>query len=79
MHNATFSELRRGLGVTAGTSIREEMHFAREKGQVSTVVHQDRPCYAAFYRRFLQCTRGNVHGIGVFYRHERKILTGFRQ
>jgi len=53
MHNATFSELRRGLGVTAGTSIREEMHFAREKGQVSTVVYQRSPCYVAFYRRFL--------------------------
>jgi len=65
MHNATFSELRRGLGVTAGTSIREEMHFAREKGQVSTVVYQRNPYYVAFYRRFLQCTQGNVHSIGV--------------
>jgi len=34
MHNATFSELRRGLGVTAGTSIREEMHFAEKRSRL---------------------------------------------
>jgi hypothetical protein len=50
------------------------MHFAREKGLVSTVVYQRSRCYTACYRRFLQYTLGNVHSIGVLYRHEPKIL-----
>lgn len=65
MHSATFSELRRGLGVTAGTLLREEMHFAREKGHVSIVVYHCSPWYDEFYRRFLQYTRGDVHSMGV--------------